>query len=179
MRNGKRVIRMGDLAVDKCAAILEYLDPMPETTKRLDRWGTKHYKSQKAHMILWFLSQEGTGGKGYTRKQGNTSSMEAYNRLLNAGALIWIADALGEDPEVIQRATAAAIEAEKINYRGRCSAFREVIPWARIDELIHDPSGWKIDPAVKDFLSWWKGWPAPDPDKEEEYMKVIQKELGL
>ena len=172
-------MRVSDITVEKFAAILEYLDPKPETTKALDRWGVKHYPIQKAHMVLWFLSQEGTGGKGYTRTRGNSSSMEAYNRLLNVGALIWMADALGESPEAIQRATSAAIEAETIDYRRRCSAFREVIPWARIDELIHDPSGWKIDPAIRDFLSWWKGWPMPDPDKISQYEKVLQKELGL
>lgn len=170
---------MNDLAVDKFAAILEYLDPMPEITKALDKWGVKHYPNQKAHMILWFLSQEGTGGKGYTRNKGNSSSMEAYNRLLNPGALIWMVDALGEDPAVIRQAADAATEAEKVNYRGRCAAFREVIPWARIDELIHDPSGWRIDPALRPFLSWWKGWPAPKPDKMAEYEQVLQKELGL
>ena len=173
------VIPVNDLSVDKFAAILEYLDPMPDATKALDRWGVKHYPNQKAHMILWLLSQEGTGGKGYTRKEGNSSSQEAYNRLLNPGALIWMADALGEAPEAIQNATEAAIAAEKINYRGRCSAFRELIPWARIDELIHDPAGWKIDPALRPFLSWWKGWPAPKLSKQAEYEQVIKMELGL
>ena len=172
------MIPLGDLSVEKFAAILEYLDPLPETTKQLDRWGVKHYQNQKAHMILWFISQEGTGGKGYTRKQGNSSSQEAYNRLLNPGALIWIADALGEAPEALQKATEAAIAAEKINYRGRCSAFREVIPWARIDDLIHDPSGWRIDPAIRDMINRYQGWPSVKESRRAEYDAIIEKELG-
>jgi hypothetical protein len=34
--------------------------------------------------------------------------------------LIWMAAVLGADEEKIEQATAAAIEAEKINYRKRC-----------------------------------------------------------
>lgn len=168
---------MGDLGVEKFACILQYLDPMPPVTKELDKWGSR-YPSQKAHMIAWFSSQVTTGSGAYTRKQGNFSSIEAYNRLLNPGALIWIADALGESPEAIQRATEAAIEAEKINYRGRCSAFREVIPWARIDELIHDPPGWKIDPAIRGMVNRYQGWPSVKESRRAEYDAIIEKELG-
>lgn len=168
---------MSDLSVEKFAAILEYLDPAPEATKALDKWGTKA-KSQKAHMVGWFFSQVTTGAKGFTRYKGNTSSAEAYNRLLNPGAMLWIADALGEDFAILQQAAQAAIKAEKVNYRGRCSAFRSVIPWTRIYELVLNPKGWRIDPAVKPLLSWRGGWPAPKQSRQQEFEKVIDQELG-
>ena len=168
---------MSDLSVEKFAAILEYLDPAPEASKALDKWGTKA-KSQKAHMVGWMFSQVTTGAKGFTRYKGNTSSAEAYNRLLNPGAMLWIADALGEDFAILQQAAQAAIEAEKVNYRGRCLALRKVIPWRRIYELVTEPRGWRIDPAVKPLLSWRGGWPAVKPSKQEQYDKVIESELG-
>ena len=167
---------MADLGVEKFACILQYLDPMPPVTKELDKWGSR-YPSQKAHMIAWFSSQVTTGSGAYTRKQGNFSSIEAYNRLMNPGALLWMAESLGMDESTLRRAVKAAVEEERTNVRGRCRAFREVIGWDDLYPLIADPSGWLIDPAVKDFLSWWKGWPSVKIKCQEDFDRVIVGEF--
>lgn len=172
------VIRvLNDLTVDKFAAILKFLDPAPECTAALDFRGTKA-QSQKAHMIGWFMSQLTTGEKGYKRFRANTSSAATYNRLLNPGALIWIADALGEDRAVIEKAVQATRAAGVNDYRERCKAFRRVIGWDRIYELVTQPRGWRLDPAVKPLLSWAGGWPAVKQSKQAEFDNIIEKELS-
>ncbi len=167
---------MPDLGVEKFACIMEYLDPMPPVTKELDQWGCR-YPSQKAHMILWFDSQVTTGSGSYTRKQGNSSSKEAYNRLMNPGALLWIAEALGSDESALRRAAAAAAEEEKTNVRGRCKAFRAVISWDDLYPLIADPSGWRLDPEVKPLIGWFKGWPYVREKNKAAWEAILAREI--
>lgn len=168
---------MADLSVDKFAAILEFLDPLPEMTRKLDKRETKKFDSQKAHMIAWFRSQMTTGAKGFTRAQANRSAKKAYNRLLNTGALIWIADALGEQEEALEAAVRQS-EQQK-DFRERCAVFREAVPWARIDELIRNPKGWRIDPALKGLIIRKDGWPSVKPSRAEEFRKTLLNELGF
>ena len=168
---------MNDIQVSKFALILKFLDPAPASTSALDSWGTKA-RSQKAHMIGWFMSQLTTGEKGYKRARANNSSASTYNRLLNPGALIWIADSLGEDRAAIEKAAQAAAKAEEDDYRDRCKAFRRIIPWERIYQLLTQPQGWRIDPAVKPCLSWAGGWPWVKPSKQQEFDKIITEELS-
>lgn len=69
----------------------------------------------------------------YSRNTPNHSARGAYNRLLNAGSLLWINEALGQDPDLVRRAAeAAALEGE---YRRRCRIVREYLPWDRVAEL--------------------------------------------
>lgn len=164
---------MNDIRTENFAVMLEYLDPFPELTKKLDKRGTK-CKSQKAHMILWWRSQITTGAKGFKRIAGNSSSRKAYNRLLNSGALIWLADAFGEDAEALESAVKKA-DAIK-DYREKCAVIRETIPFDRLYELAHEPKRWRFDPAVVPLIGWYRGFPYIN--KQEEFAKVIEKELG-
>lgn len=166
---------MDDVRVENFAAMLQFLDPFPEMTVRLDKRGTR-YKSQKAHMVIWWQSQITTGAKGYTRMKGNNSSRKCYNRLLNSGALIWLADAFGEDPAVLEQAVRRMDETE--DYREKCAMFREVIPFDRLYELAHDPQLWRIDPALKPFLKYDRGFPYVSKPYEAQYKQVLEKELG-
>lgn len=168
---------MNDLSVDKFAYILQMLDPWPCVTLELVE-ESKYHKSQKQHMVGWFYSQSTTGEKGFKRKKANTSSKETYNKLMSAKAMLWIAEALGEQEETLRKAYQAAEDAQKINYRGRCTAFRSVIPWDRIDELLHDPKGWRLDPALKGIIKRVKGWPDIPESKRAEFDQVIRKEFG-
>ena len=166
-----------------CATLCEDLAPLaphPEAVQRLDRWGTKSYKSQKAHVITWLSSQGTTGSGAYTRKSGNTSGRTCYNRLLNPGMLIWIASALGADDKDVKAATMAAVEAERINYRGRCNAFRALIPFDMILELIQRPDGWQLDPALADLCELDEGRIySPRPDSVAEFDRIFFQEMGL
>jgi len=60
----------------------------------------------------------------------NLSAKRAYNRLLNAGSLLWINEALGNDPDRIQQAADAASQEKE--YRKRCRIVREYLPWSDV-----------------------------------------------
>jgi hypothetical protein len=140
---------MNDIDVVALADLFAPLEPFPEAVKRLDRWGAGRYYSQKAHCIGWLLSQPTTGSGAYTRREPNHSGRVCYNRILNPGMLIWMAAVLGADYGTIERATAAAIRAEAVDYRGRCNAFRSVISFDDLLRLMADPVRWKCDRRLK------------------------------
>lgn len=59
----------------------------------------------------------------------------AYNHLQCAPALLWLAEALGEDPAVINRAI-DAVGAVARNGASQCGAVRREVPWGRIEQLV-------------------------------------------
>lgn len=97
--------------------------------QRQGSWWT----SQREHMLGWFRAQSGLGSGKYTRSKPNTSARSTYNRLASAPALLWIAEALGEDSAEVQ-ATADAARSEP-NARKRPGLIRKYVPWARIEQL--------------------------------------------
>lgn len=193
---------MHDIHVLEFAKYLSFLEPEPPLTKELDIWGCNQ-PSQKIHIFDWLEQQTQVSGGAYGRTVPNVSSKYMYNHFLNPGGLIWIADVLGESEDRLRNATAAAIEAEKINYRGRCSAFRKVISWDRIMELFSDTGKWRYDekmlplitidpttnhPILKEGLNNKKrykkvmsdehGSVAPPPVKKKKLTKAEKKERG-
>ena len=166
-----------DITVTKLAVVFELLDPLPPVTVELSP-PTKRRPNQKAHMYWWFLSQKTEGNGGYSRIIENQSSQRTYNRLQTVPGMLWIAEALGEDEKKLREAFAASEAFEKRDPGKRCAAFRELIPWARIAELLHDPSGWRIDPALKPHIAYWKGDPYIKPDSKKACKEIIDKELA-
>lgn len=69
----------------------------------------------------------GASVAAYGRKQGSTDPRLAYNRFKCAPGLLWLAEALGEDPDTVRRAI-AAVEAGPARGASQCRAVREVIP---------------------------------------------------
>lgn len=127
-----------DIDVIKFARILKKLPPHPPITdaydfacgQTKDVWWT----SQREHMVSWFMAQNGMNGTGaYSRLEPNRSAKKAYNRLNNSGSILWIAEALGEDPSIVQVAADEAMASS--DYRTRCKIVRQHIPWERIYEL--------------------------------------------
>jgi len=51
---------------------------------------------------------------------------------MNPAMILWIAEALGEDPQVVQ---AAGEKVLSVPSRSRAGAARKVLPWSRISEL--------------------------------------------
>lgn len=100
-----------------------------------DSW----YTSQREHMCGWFRAQTTTGSGSYTRKEPNYSARTTYQRLASAPAMIWIAEALGVDADVIERA-AAEVE-EEPEPRSHCGIIRQHIPW----EVIADKAAEMMD----------------------------------
>ena len=70
-----------DMDINTFCAVFNVLEPFPAAVQKLDKWGSP-YKSQKAHVIDWFSTQDTTGGGAYTRQNGNRSAKACYNRLL-------------------------------------------------------------------------------------------------
>lgn len=91
------------------------------------------YTSRRQRMVSWFRGQATTGEGAYSRMIPNLSAKRAYNRLLNAGSLLWINEALGNDPDRIQQAADAASQEKE--YRKRCRIVREYLPWSDVISL--------------------------------------------
>ena len=158
-----------------CCDVVSVLDPCPPIVARLDIWGTQ-YISQKAHVFGWFADQDTLGYGAYSRQQGNTSVRRAYNRLLNPGMLIWIAGALGADEGLIEKAAEAAIEAEKQDYRKRCAAFRAVIPFDTVSELLKHPEKWVFNPAMESVCSMDGNLPIIEGNQDDKYFEILEEE---
>lgn len=90
------------------------------------------YRSQKEHLNGWLRGYNGPGA--YGRKHPSTSGKQAYNHLRCAPALLWLAEALGEESEVLERAI-DGIRGAGSNPSSQCAAFRRIVPWSRIVEL--------------------------------------------
>lgn len=126
------------------AELLRIVSALPAHTPASDRfegWGASDhrtkpdvwYTSQRQHLRGWLREYNGPGAYGRQGYGGDARSV--YQRLQSVGALIWLAEALGEEPRVIE----AGIDAvRRAGPRGasQCGAFRKVVPWSRIEELI-------------------------------------------
>lgn len=154
-----------DVTINVFCDYLAFMDPSPPLCEKLDRWGTKYYKNQKAHVLAWFAS-----------KDENASTKSTYNRLQNPGMLVWISCVFGVSPEEIEKASGAALEAERTDFRKSCKAFRDVIPFDRIFCLLSDPKKWQYD---KDLLSITKedesGMRSLLPRKDGAFNNAIEK----
>lgn len=167
---------MNDIDVGRMAIYMACMEARPPITQALDRWGW-HGKSQKAHMITWLLNQP-TSSKtakafSYERTVGNTSTRAMYNRFMNPGGLLWMAEVFGVDKAKLKEAVDAAIEAGKIDYRKRCVAFRKVIPFNAIMEHLLQPGAWMYDGHVLPYL-WFddSGFPNVDPSNKVGFLSV-------
>ena len=165
---------VNDVNIKEFAEMLLYLEPHPEQTEKLHRW-KKPYTSEKAHMCLWFGSQETTGSGSYTRSSPNSSSRVTYNRLLCPGGMLWIAEVLGEGQERLQAAAQAARAAEKKNWRDRGNGFREIIPFDRIMQLYQHPENWIYDKRLLPYMRQGEdGYPVPS---KNAFWKEATKDL--
>lgn len=84
-------------------------------------------------MVAWFEGQPTTGEGAYSRETPNTSAKRAYNRLLCALALIWIADALGVPSSRVAESVDAVLTADG-DHRRACEAIRKVLPGELVAE---------------------------------------------
>lgn len=92
-----------------------------------DHW----WEHQREHMCNWFFEINTAGA--YGRKARDITAKGAYNRSQCAPGLLWLAEALGESPKVVQAAADAAGGIGRP--ASQCAAIRRVIPWSRIAEL--------------------------------------------
>lgn len=95
------------------------------------------WTNQKEHLIGWFSEISGPGA--YNRQSRTWTAKEAYNHFQCAPGLLWLAEALGEDPATITKALEAVKAARRA--ASQCAALRRVIPWERVEELIYSSLG--------------------------------------
>lgn len=93
--------------------------------------GTHWWSSQKEHVTAWFAELAGPGA--YGRKSRDLDARHGYTHFQCAPGLLWIAEALGEHPDTVQRA--ADIAGGVGRPASQCAAIRRVIPWERIETL--------------------------------------------
>ncbi|MDO5025909.1 MAG: hypothetical protein Q4E03_05270 [Trueperella sp.] len=110
-------------------------------------------RSEREHMVGWYQGQATTGSGQYTRNVPNRSAKRAYNRLLNPASVLWIAEAVGVDEQLVREAAAKAL-AEPA-WRSRPRVAREVLPW----ELVFEKA--KHLPKSAFILSKGKGYALP------------------
>lgn len=90
-------------------------------------------RTEREHMVQWFRSNETKGFGSYSRQSPNRSARRCYNSLMNAGSLLWIAEAVGIDELTVKQAYEAAVAAG--DYRRACGAIRKIITWDMIYAL--------------------------------------------
>lgn len=95
---------------------------------------SKTGRTEREHMVEWFRANETKGSDSYSRQSPNQSARRCYNSLMNAGSLLWIAEAVGIDELTVRRAYEAAVEAD--DYRRACGAIRKIITWDMIYSLV-------------------------------------------
>ncbi|MEW6903265.1 hypothetical protein V3M63_06655 [Trueperella pyogenes] len=90
------------------------------------------WTSQREHMVRWFEKQPTTGEGKFTRKTPNYSAKKAYVNLKHTEGYIWMAEALGVDPALVQEAADKALELP----RGQRWTFvrNNYLPWSLITE---------------------------------------------
>lgn len=127
----------GDISVDALRNIVQSLDERQPITDeyeaRTASRGRYANSKQKAHLDGWLSEYDGPGA--YSRKNPSTSGKTFYNHFRCAPGLLWLAEALGEDPMVLREAV-AAIDAAGHNPSSECAAFRRAVPWSRIIALV-------------------------------------------
>jgi len=83
-------------------------------------------------MVAWFSQLAGPGA--YDRKSRGLDAKHGHNHLQCAPALLWIAEALGENEATLKAAASGAASSGRVS--SQCAAIRKVIPWTRIENLV-------------------------------------------
>lgn len=123
-----------DMTGKQFAEILRRLEPHLPISDKYERDhlpGTHWWSSQREHLVGWLTELDGPGA--YDRKSRGLGARHAYNHFQCAPGLLWIAEALGEDPDVVAMAASEAQGSGRP--ASQCAAIRRTIPWERIAEL--------------------------------------------
>lgn len=83
--------------------------------------------------MRWLWEYQGPGA--YGRQQHDGTAKQFYNRFQVAPGLLWLAEAFGEEEETLRTASAAIKNAGR-KTSAQAGAFRRVVPWRRITELL-------------------------------------------
>lgn len=93
----------------------------------------KNWRNQREHLVGWLRELSGPGA--YGRKSRSWDAKAAYNHFQCAPGLLWLGEALGEDPNVVEQAV-MEVKAAPVRAASQCAAVRRVIPWSRLEQLL-------------------------------------------
>ena len=113
------------------AAVFAHLPLLPDEKWLKDLKISRAY--EQLHMVTWFAGQLSLGKGDFARSRPNHSAQVSYQRVQSPSSLLWIAAALGENPEVVRLAGKAAEQREA--YKEKCVLIRKRIPFSRIYQL--------------------------------------------
>jgi hypothetical protein len=89
------------------------------------------YSSQKEHWLGWLSEYDGPGA--YERKSDAVRSAEfAYNHIVCAPMLLWLAEASGVPASKVATARRAAMAAPA-NLMSQSAAIRRALPWREVE----------------------------------------------
>ena len=125
----------------RCKTFADFLATKSDHYPYSDKYITEVHDSpeksgntEREHMVIWFRANETKGSGSYSRQSPNHSARRCYNSLMNAGSLLWIAEAAGIDQPTVKQAYEAAVAAG--DYRRACGAIRKIITWDMICALV-------------------------------------------
>ncbi|WFN94108.1 hypothetical protein [Gordonia sihwensis] len=137
MFNRRDRVAEGDISTVALRKLVQKLDARQPLTDeyeaRTAAAGRNSNGNQKAHLDGW-LGEYGSPGY-YGRKSPSNSGKAFYNHFRCAPGLMWLAEGLGEDPVVLRQAI-ARVDGAFGNPSSEAAAFRAVVPWSRIVELV-------------------------------------------
>jgi hypothetical protein len=87
------------------------------------------YSSQKEHWLGWLRYYDGPGAYGRQVHRGRSAAF-VYNQVVNPQMLIWLAEAVGVERQVVRRAAALALRRHTMS--AMSGAIRQAIPWEEI-----------------------------------------------
>lgn len=88
--------------------------------------------NQQVHLERW-LGQYNTPG-AYTRSRLDGDARDFYQHFRNVGGLLWLAESLGIDRDLLKSALVDVLAAGP-NWSSQCGAFRRRVPWTLIEPL--------------------------------------------
>jgi hypothetical protein len=124
----------------KISELLAIVQGLPNTMPLTDKFDLPHrqhskawYRHQKEHLEGWLGDYLEPGA--YNRAGFRDSAMFFYSHFQCWTGLLWLAEALGESPEVLEQACKMVLESGR-HSASQTGAFRRVVPWTRVYHLL-------------------------------------------
>jgi hypothetical protein len=91
------------------------------------------YRTQKEHWLGWLSEYDGPGAYGRIVRAGRDARF-VYNHIVCPDMLLWLAEAAGVNPQVVEAARNEAIQ--KVSLQSKSAAIRRHVPWSEIAQAL-------------------------------------------
>jgi len=133
------LLRNEALAVERPVGIKEFIRkierlPSDQPVDNPRVW----YRTQKEHWLGWLREYDGPGA--YGRIPGKQRDAKfAYNHVVEPKMLLWLIEATGLNPDLVDRAKRASAEGASLMQKS--GAIRRVVPWTVLYDAIWGDHG--------------------------------------